>query len=144
MSTNQPVKERFESNFVKSAGCWNWQSGLAHNGYGRFKINYMSVKAHRFAYELYLGPIPDGLLVMHMCDNRQCVNPDHLTVGDQKENVRDCVVKGRRGKLQPADIPEIRKLIGAKVPISDIAAQYKVDRDTISAIGSGKAWSSIV
>lgn len=146
MSTLKPVLQRFEEYFTKSDGCWVWKGSLTHNGYGRFKRNYLSLKAHRVSYELYLGEIPEGLLVLHMCDNPACVNPSHLTVGTQTENVRDCIVKGRKASvLTPADIPEIRDLIKCKLFSQvELGEIYNCDRDTIARIETGAAWKAVI
>lgn len=77
------------------SGCWEWTGWRAH-GYGYFFHEGKDQRAHRVSYELFVGSIPDGLVVMHSCDNRPCVNPDHLSVGTQADNVRDMVAKGRQ------------------------------------------------
>lgn len=93
-------KDRFETKFViVESGCWEWMHNLSHNGYGLFPIRTgkktINFRAHRFSYELYKGPIGDGLVVMHSCDNPKCVNPSHLSVGTVKDNYLDCLRKGR-------------------------------------------------
>lgn len=81
----------------KSSGCWVWSASGEYGSYGYF--SYLGeTRAHRVSYILYIGPIPNDLLVLHKCDRRSCVNPDHLFVGTQKDNVRDMVDKGRHGK----------------------------------------------
>jgi len=69
-------------------GCWEWMAGFAGNGYGSFYLNGKRVKAHRFAYEVLVGIIPDGLEIDHLCRNSKCVNPDHLELVTHSENVR--------------------------------------------------------
>lgn len=80
-------------------GCIEWQGGLGRGGYGKFRASpdkkHSHVGAHRFAYEMANGPIPDGLFVCHSCDNRRCCNPDHLWLGTANDNVQDMVAKGR-------------------------------------------------
>ena len=74
-------KTRFEEKFRVTPGCWIWLATRHNKGYGHFKLNYKSEKAHRVSYELYVGPVPEGMVVRHKCDNPICVNPDHLEVG---------------------------------------------------------------
>lgn len=87
--------ERFYSKIEKTDTCWLWKAGQRGNGYGAIKVNGKTVLAHRFSYELHKGEIPNGLYVCHSCDVRSCVNPDHLWLGTQKDNMMDARVKGR-------------------------------------------------
>lgn len=89
--------DRFWAKVKKSDACWEWQGGRLPHGYGRIVISRKegAVRAHRFSWELHFGPIPDGMVICHRCDNPPCVRPDHLFVGTQSDNMRDCVNKGR-------------------------------------------------
>ena len=93
---NNGVAERFWSKVKKQPnGCWEWQAAKTRLGYGRFAPEGTTVKAHRVSFELCKGPIPDGMHVMHSCDNPPCVNPEHLSLGSNQDNVNDREAKGR-------------------------------------------------
>lgn len=81
---------------VPFSGCWIWTGFVKPNGYGTLTVNRKPAYAHRAAYAVFRGPIPDGMCVCHHCDVRSCINPDHLFLGTQKENLQDMDAKGRR------------------------------------------------
>jgi HNH endonuclease len=86
---------RFWEKVDRSGDCWVWTAGTAHFGYGQFHLDGKPEKAHRISWILTYGPIPEGLLVCHHCDNPPCVNPRHLFVGSHRDNALDKVAKGR-------------------------------------------------
>jgi hypothetical protein len=84
----------FLSKFKVGNGCWEWNGAIAC-GYGILKVKGTNIGAHRFSYKIFKGKIPKNLFVLHVCDNRICVKPTHLKVGTQKENMKDCIERGR-------------------------------------------------
>jgi len=92
------LSERFWKKVNKGSPseCWEWMAYKNPTGYGRVSKGGKIEVAHRVAYELTYGAIPEGMVVMHRCDNPQCCNPGHLSLGTQKNNMWDCVSKGRR------------------------------------------------
>lgn len=95
--------ERFWSRVRRTDGCWIWEGSIHPLGYGRFYLDGKMQKAHRAAYQLAKGPIPEGAHILHSCDNPPCVNPAHLRAGSHSDNMRDMVNKGR------ANRPESKK-----------------------------------
>jgi hypothetical protein len=78
--------------------CWEWMGRIERTGYGRLRFNSEMYSAHRAAWVLENGAIPDGIMVMHRCDNRKCVRPDHLFLGTHADNMKDMTDKGRQAK----------------------------------------------
>jgi hypothetical protein len=116
--------------------CWEW-IGLKHaNGYGKKQFHDKTWLAHRWLWSQLFGPIPDGLVIDHVCQNPGCVNPHHLRVVTQAENVRS----GLTTLLTDGDVKEIRKLHEAGWFNDNIAAKFNVHVSTISSLLVGKSW----
>ena len=94
--SRRPLFERLMSRVVFGASdCWHFCGSRNQGGYGRLTVGGRLQVVHRLSYELFVGPIPDGLFVCHRCDNPSCINPDHLWLGTRSENAIDCFQKGR-------------------------------------------------
>lgn len=155
--------ERFWSNVDRScvSGCWPWMGQKDNKGgrrsvqYGRFTFSVgglsRKVAAHRLAYLVAKGAIPEGLLIRHTCDNGICVNPDHLITGTNWDNHLDAVERGRlcRGsrvrtaKLDEPEVIEIKRGLVAGGLFRELADQYNVHLTTIRQIAIGAAWRHV-
>lgn len=105
--------------------CWAWTGGKIRRGYGMFRAAAGQIKAHRYAWELHHGPIPDGLCILHCCDNPSCVNPDHLSPGTAAENIAD---RDRKGRTNKGEDHYLAKLTAEQV--RDIRHRYQRDSST--------------
>lgn len=103
-SHNSKIISGFWDMLDKSSrsGCWEWTSTKTTKGYGKFSFKNKSVRAHRHAYEIAKGPIPEGMFVLHSCDNRLCCNPDHLRIGTALDNFEDAMSRGRMPHIRRA------------------------------------------
>lgn len=111
MRISKPVHERFWAKVNKSGpnGCWIWTGYKINSGYGQIRDdNQRKTLVHRLSWEISVGPIPQGLNILHECDNRPCVNPDHLFVGTQSKNLLDAY---SRTKLREARVNEAARRI---------------------------------
>jgi hypothetical protein len=135
------IKQRFDSKYVKAdSGCWNWTASRTRDGYGKMSVAGKTVASHRASWLLNHGDIPDGLFVLHECDNRLCVNPNHLFLGTTSDNMVDCILKGRHGrkKLSKDQIEYIRSYAGSS---KEPAKALGISRAMFCRIRKGNAWS---
>lgn len=88
----------FWAKVQRGEGCWEWTAALDVGGYGVFSLGNRMARAHRVSWVLLNGPLDEGVLVLHECDNRKCVRPDHLVAGSQKRNVAEMDQRGRRAR----------------------------------------------
>ncbi len=161
---NDSVLERFWEKVDKSDGCWEWNAGLT-TGYGGFKLNGKRVLAHRMSWLITNGSIPSGMNVLHKCGNRKCVNPEHLYIGTQVDNVADAMKAGthhvppkgychphliRKGaehsnaKLDDSNVREIRLLRQDGMSCRELGRVYGVDHSVISEVVNNKIWKHVV
>jgi hypothetical protein len=135
---------------VEQGACWEWKAVKNQDGYGRLRVNGRMVLAHRWAYEHYMGAIPEGMVLMHTCNNPGCVNPAHLRAGTQAENIAHCSASGRRArgerngaaKMTAEDVIYIRIAYG-RLSQRELAEAMGVDPSTISHIVRRKKWAHL-
>lgn len=142
---------------VRKAGeneCWVWTACINNDGYGSGQDpdTKKTVRSHRASYEIHFGEIPPGKLVLHKCDNPPCVNPSHLFLGTQRENVYDCIRKNRRAllfgeahgraKLKERTVKLIRELHNDYgIPITPLSEWFGVRKQSVKKILENKNWS---
>lgn len=138
-----------------SEGCWLWIGAKNSDGYGQISFEGKTEKAHRISWVLHFGTIPDGLQVLHNCDNPPCVRPDHLFLGTQGDNVRDCSEKGRiktgdrrgeknaRSKFTASQVEFIRTVAAEGFTRSCIAKYFGVCRQSIDDIVNRENWAHV-
>jgi len=141
---------------INENGCWEWQRAKIHNGYGRVYVKHKNKDelTHRASWEAFVGEIKEGMQINHKCHNRACINPDHLYLGTQKENVRDMLLAGRgnvpkgsdciNSKLTEDKVKLIKKMLNEGKRSCDIAIQFNISRSTIWNIKYGKTWKHII
>lgn len=147
----------FDEHWLPMAGplespCHIWQRGTNSSGRGTVAVAGRTIKAHRFSYERTHGPIPAGLCVRHRCDDLRCVNPSHLILGTQKDNVRDRDERNRAAdvsgscnpsaKLNENDVERIREILKiGGVTQKKLAPYFGVSHALINAIAKGRLWN---
>lgn len=151
------IAQRFNAKWRldKKTGCHVWIASTCgpKPGYGQFRLpgTRRNIRAHRLAYEMHKGPIPDGLFVCHRCDNRLCVNPDHLFLGDAGDNLKDMASKGRhlygelnaQAKLTDRRVRAIHNAHASGLSMRKIATLLDIGPMTVSRIIRGERWRHI-
>lgn len=155
--TEKDVK-RFGTKYAvnEETDCWEWQAGIGTQGYGRFKIQQpepRTVYAHRVSFVMHAGAIPEGSLVLHKCDNRRCVNPAHLFLGSQLDNMQDMAKKGRdinrvgsknpNAKLSDTDVFDIYDFYEKTKSTLKVAAEWNITKNMAWLIVRGKQWKHL-
>lgn len=143
------VEERFFGKVcVAECGCHNWTGYKLPNGYGQFRFKGKAAYAHRVAWELANGSDPGDAYVLHSCDNRMCVNPEHLSLGSFQDNMDDMTAKrrhahGSRNAHAKLTVEQIRAIRASSKKQAEIAAEYGVTQGTISVVRSGRTWQYV-
>ena len=152
---NEPLSKRiFDGSMtIPESGCWIWMRALTRSGYGQLTYLNRHMEAHRASWITHRGEIPDGLGVLHRCNIRSCVNPDHLYLGGQKENVADAIAAGtfrspprRLGSFHPLsklNEGQARKIKYGTEPAVVVADSFGVKVQTVYAIRSGRQWKHV-
>ena len=147
--------ERFFKNIKdeNTSDCWLWKTYNHNDGYGTLHINRKRIYAHRYSWIIHYGEIPKGLFVCHKCDNPKCVNPEHLFLGTNTDNVNDMIKKGRkkqakgndysRAKLKSEDVIDIRKMMKEGKKAIEIAKLYKITAQHVRIIYRKLNWAHI-
>jgi hypothetical protein len=133
-------KSRFLDLVKKTDTCWEWQ-GIKEDGYGIFSVDGKKVAAHRWAYEAFRKPIPEGKMICHRCDNPSCVRPKHLKIGTAQSNYNDAIRRNRTSrKLTAYEVKQIRELRKRGMTRKWITEKYGVSTDTIQDIEFARTW----
>ena len=147
--------ELFWAKVEKSDGCWVWRGAKLPNGYGKVGRDGKTWLAHRYVYVMTRSQIPSGLHVCHYCDNRACVNPDHLFVGTRSDNIQDMLKKGRGrfpgakgskhhlAKFVEADVVSMRRRFDAGESLKEIASHFRTTPGYVSDLVRGKHWKHV-
>ena len=127
---------------IPFAGCWLWLRSVGSHGYGQGTGGGQRVTvAHRLSYEAFKGPIPTGMLVQHSCDNKWCVNPDHLSIGTDATNAIDKQKKGRAAKKLTAE--QARGALAGVGTHQSIADNIGISKSMVQRIRAGLAWTHV-
>lgn len=141
----------FDRTAITKRGCWEFLGYKDKNGYGQITYKSKSYLAHRLAYMICVGEITKGYYVLHKCDNPPCINPEHLFLGTQTDNIKDRHLKGRdavgetanKSKLTGESIVNIRKLLADGYSTREVSSLYNVDPNAIRCIGKRITWKHI-
>ena len=138
---SDPVKRFLAKVKETENGCIEWQAGLARGGYGKFRLPNKTTTAHRFAFETFVSPIPTGMHVLHRCDNRKCINIEHLFLGTTQDNIADMDIKQRRKTraiLTADEVCVVQQMLRDKHSQQSIANIFNVSQSVISRIKLNK------
>lgn len=147
-SRRPTVRQKFEANFDKTDGCWNWKGTIEGYGYGVLDHNFKRYRGHVLALEFDGRPVPKGMVACHHCDNPRCVRPSHLYVGTVQDNANDAVARDRisKGSAHPiAKLTEddVRAMRALDLPFAEIARRFGVSRPTAARAIKGVTWGHV-
>lgn len=153
MKWKRLTEKYFDVNTLKTAkGCWDWLGYRQSGGYGQTYMEGVRWTLHRLSWHFFMGEIPEGALVLHKCDRPCCINPEHLFLGSHKDNMHDCMSKGRHSfgfrkghtyssnkkRLRKLDDDSVRAIRQSAAPLADLALQYGVSMACISMLRNRK------
>jgi hypothetical protein len=156
--SHEPIEIRFWQFVTKGSEdeCWEWQGQRLESGYGRISLGARSLGsegAHRISWKLFnKADIPDGMFVMHKCDNPSCVNPHHLSIGTPKENTQDMIAKGRKRVVSPKgegngksllNEEKVRLIRSSTLSHAGIARELGVSPNCVRGVRIGRTWTHI-
>ncbi len=147
MQTMIVLKERAKWALeINLPDCLNWHKSLVKGGYGQIGRKLPNV--HRVAWEYLFGKIPDGLYVLHKCDNPKCYNPHHLFLGTQKDNIKDMMVKGRHAtsttRMSLEEAAKIRETyFNSDITLSELGVQFNISTTQVHRIVSNPDWGKV-
>ena len=140
---NDPI-HNFYNHVEKTDTCWLWTGCKDKDGYGVSRLQHKKLAAHRAAHILFIGPIPDNLYVLHKCNNPSCVNPAHLKLGTQKDNVADQIKAGTnmagRNKHKELDWNKVAYIRASNKPYRELAIELGVSRHCVWDIIHYRSW----
>jgi hypothetical protein len=147
------IKERVQID--PASNCWNWQQALSPRGYGMASyVGRKKMQAHRLSFTAFVGSIPEGLLVRHLCHNKRCCNPEHLRPGTEQDNADDETIAGHRSgpdgaqngmaRLTAENVREMRRdHATGRYSQRELAAKYGTTSGQVNAIVNGKSWKHV-
>lgn len=150
MQLSEKDIRRFQNHYVTepNSGCWLWQSSFTRNGYGQFRIQRTTMRAHRLSWSMLNGPVPAGKMIRHKCDVRCCVNPNHLEPGTASENYWD---RARVGNLTHGERNGCAKLTEKQVRLIRsmpgkhrvIAAKFSISTSWVTRLKNQEKWTHL-
>lgn len=147
------LQQRLEKHIISKTDCWLTDLYCNRHGYPKISFNQQPINASHASFQLYNGEIPKGMFVLHKCDNPACINPKHLFLGTQRDNMKDMASKKRStygsknptAKLNEEQVLEIKRLLSeTNLSQQKIAQLFNVDRKIVSGIKNGKIWKHVM